>query len=85
MIRSHGDRQATAHTFVALAFAMAPRRSGRLKPAPEACLTGTPDVSDANKKRVNIDCLPDVLLLHVLACVEPSQKHECRYGLVESA
>lgn len=57
---------------------MAPRRSGRLKPIPAACLASTPEANDANKKRVSLDCLPDALLLQVLASIEPSQGAERR-------
>ena len=57
---------------------MAPRRSGRLKPISAACLASTPEVNDANKKRVSLDCLPDALLLQVLASIEPSQGAERR-------
>lgn len=58
---------------------MPPRRSGRLKIVEAPCLASTSEVSDSNKKRVSIDCLPDALLLQVLASIEPGQAAERRY------
>ena len=62
---------------------MGPRRSGRLKHLPGSCVSDAPEVSDANKKRVTIDCLPDVLLLQVLASIKSGNGLEYRYRLAE--
>ncbi|KAL3145630.1 hypothetical protein ABBQ32_003174 [Trebouxia sp. C0010 RCD-2024] len=45
----------------------APRRSGRLKHLPGPCVSEATDGTELNKKGITIDCLPDVLLLQVLA------------------
>ncbi|KAL3151081.1 hypothetical protein ABBQ38_012951 [Trebouxia sp. C0009 RCD-2024] len=45
----------------------APRRSGRLKHLPGPCVSEATDGTEVNKKGITIDCLPDVLLLQVLA------------------
>ncbi|KAA6430028.1 MAG: hypothetical protein FRX49_00459 [Trebouxia sp. A1-2] len=57
---------------------MPPRRSGRLKLVEAPCLASKAEVSDSNKKRVSINCLPDALLLQVLASTEPCQAAERR-------
>lgn len=58
---------------------MAPRRSGRLKHLPGPCGPDATELVDANKKSVTIDCLPDVLLLQVLASTK-SNGYVCRYS-----
>lgn len=49
---------------------MAPRRSGRLKHLPGPCESEGPAGTDVNKRGITVDCLPDVLLLQVLASIK---------------
>ena len=63
---------------------MPPRRSRRLTTAPlpisSPSTSSAPDVS--KKRLVSIDCLPDAVLLHVLASIKPVDTTYARSGII---